>query len=157
MSDHWRRLMKRFHPEGIPWPGSVLYNALSGTKVFLRHYELVAHDVAHYGTAQYLLDIGTGPGHLLLALRKTLPDAELVGVDISPAMIAQAQRNMKIHGCDPYIDVRVGSANSLPFADGMFDRVVSTGSLHHWNDPINHQPSTPCPRCTGFLGLVATP
>lgn len=41
-------MIRRFHPEGIPWPGSALYNALSGTSIFLRHYELVAHDVAQY-------------------------------------------------------------------------------------------------------------
>ena len=129
--------MKRLHPEGIPWPGSVLYNALSGSEIFLRHYELVAHDVAHYGTAQRLLDIGAGPGRLLLALRKTLPDTELVGVDISPAMVAQGQRNVKTCGRDTRIEVRLASANALPFADGTFDRVISTGSLHHWRDPVN--------------------
>lgn len=129
--------MKRFHPGGIPWPGSVLYNALSSTKIFLRHYELVAHDVAHYGAAKCILDIGTGPGHLLLAMRKTLPDTELVGVDISPSMVAQAQRNIETYGRDPRIDVWVADANALPFADETFDRVVSTGSLHHWKDPIH--------------------
>jgi len=84
----WRQFVKRLHPEGIPWPGSVLYNALSSTRVFMRHYELVAHDVARYGAAERILDIGTGPGHLLSALRKTFPNTQLVGVDISPAMIA---------------------------------------------------------------------
>ena len=137
MSNRRRQFLKRFHPEGIPWPGSVLYNALSNTKIFLRHYELVAQDIAHYGTAQRLLDIGTGPGQLLLALRKTLPDAELIGVDISPAMIAKAQRNVKTDGRDTHVEVRVASANALPFADGIFDRVVSTGSLHHWKDPVS--------------------
>jgi ubiquinone/menaquinone biosynthesis C-methylase UbiE len=137
MSDRWRQFLKRFHPEGIPWPGSVLYNALSSTEIFLRHYELVAHDVANYGRARRLLDIGTGPGQLLLALSKTLPEAELVGIDISPAMIAQAQRNLKTHGRDTHIEVKVAGADALPFADGIFDRVVSTGSLHHWNDPVN--------------------
>ena len=118
MSTRWRQLIKRFHPEGIPWPGSVLYNALSGSRIFLRHYELVAHHVAHYGTAKCLLDIGTGPGHLLLALRKTLPDAELVGVDISPAMVAQAQHNLKKHGGDTRIEVRLAGANALPLPMG---------------------------------------
>ena len=137
MGDHWRKFIKRFHPQGIPWPGSVLYNALSSTTIFLRHYELVAHDIAHYGTAQVLLDIGTGPGHLLLALRKILPEAELVGIDISPAMIAQAQRNVKTHGRTTNIELRVAGATALPFADGVFDCVVSTGSLHHWDDPVS--------------------
>ena len=129
--------MKRLHPEGIPWPGIVLYNALSSTKIFLRHYELVAHDLALYGAAERILDIGTGPGHLLLAMRKTLPDAKLVGIDISPPMVAQARRNIETYGRDPGIEVQVADANALPFADGTFDHVVSTGSLHHWKDPIH--------------------
>jgi len=137
MGDRWCKFLKRFHPEGIPWPGSVLYNALSSTSIFLRHYELVAHDIAHYGTARYLLDIGTGPGHLLLALRKRLPEAELIGIDISPAMMAQAQRHVKTHGRATHIELQIAGANALPFADGVFDRVVSTGSLHHWNDPLS--------------------
>ncbi|NTU48957.1 MAG: class I SAM-dependent methyltransferase [Syntrophobacteraceae bacterium] len=37
------------------------------------------------------MDIGTGPGWLLVALRRSLPELELVGVDISPAMAATAQ------------------------------------------------------------------
>ncbi len=138
MSSRWRQFMKRLHPEGIPWPGSILYNAVSSSEIFLRHYELVAHDVAHYGAAESILDIGTGPGHLLLALRKVLPETKLVGVDISPSMIVQAQRNFETRRLvDPRIEVRVAGANALPFADATFDRVVSTGSLHHWKDPIH--------------------
>jgi len=129
--------MKRLHPEGIPWPATVLYDAMSSTKIFMRHYDLVAHDVAHYGAVERILDIGTGPGYLLLAMRKTLPDTELVGVDISPPMVAQAQRNMKTYGRDSNIEVQVADANALPFADDTFDYVVSTGSLHHWKDPIH--------------------
>ena len=136
MSSRWRQIMKRLHPEGIPWPGSALYNAVSSTKIFLQHYELVADEVARYGAAESILDIGTGPGHLLLALRKTLPDTELVGVDVSPAMVAQAHRNVKAHGQDPRIEVRLAAADALPFADGSFDRVISTGSLHHWKAPL---------------------
>jgi ubiquinone/menaquinone biosynthesis C-methylase UbiE len=136
MSGGRRRLLKKLHPEGIPWPGSVLYDAVSGSEIFLRHYELVAADVARYGTPQRLLDIGTGPGRLLFALRKRFPDAELVGVDVSAAMVAQARRNVRRYGSGAGIDVRLAGANELPFAEGTFDRVVSTGSIHHWKDPV---------------------
>lgn len=128
--------MKVIHPEGIVWPGSVLYNAVSSSGIFLKHYKLAASDVANYGTAGSILDIGTGPGRFLLALRQEFPDSELVGVDISPAMVEQAHRNLKKRGRNDRIDVRIAGANSLPFADGTFDRVVSTGSLHHWKDPV---------------------
>jgi SAM-dependent methyltransferase len=136
MTTRWRQFIKRFHPEGIPWPGSLVYNAVSGTEIFRRHYELVAEDVAGYGPAERILDIGTGPGHLLFALRKVFPDTALVGVDISPAMVIQARRNVKARGQESGIEFRTASAEALPFADGAFDRIVSTGSLHHWKDSI---------------------
>ena len=122
MSSRWRQFMKRFHPEGIPWPGSLLYNAVSSTAIFRQHYELVAHDLAHYGTAACILDIGTGPGYLLLAMQKLLPEANLVGVDISSAMVAQARRNLAKCGHDSQTEVRVADAHALPFADETSNR-----------------------------------
>lgn len=136
MTSRWRQLIRRFHPEGIPWPGSALYNALSGTSIFLRHYELVAHDVAQYGARGSILDIGTGPGQLLLAMREAIPETKLVGVDISSAMVAQAQGNLERYGPNHQIKVLVAGANELPFKDEAFGGVVSTGSLHHWKDPL---------------------
>ncbi len=137
MKDRWRQFMKRFHPEGIPWPGSVLYNALSSTEIFLGHYELVARDVARFARPARILDIGTGPGQLLLAMRKVIPEAMLAGVDISPAMVRQARRNFRKYRQANRIDVRVADVNALPFGDETFHCVVSTGSLHHWKDPIH--------------------
>jgi ubiquinone/menaquinone biosynthesis C-methylase UbiE len=136
MTTRWRQFIKGLHPEGIPWPGSCIYNALSRSEIFLRHYELVAHDVSTYGIAERILDVGTGPGQLLFALRRALPDATLFGVDISPAMITQAQKNIDACGYENPIKSIVAGANALPFADETFDRVVSTGSLHHWKAPV---------------------
>jgi ubiquinone/menaquinone biosynthesis C-methylase UbiE len=114
----------------------VLYNALSQTSIFLQHYGLVAHDVARYGTAEHILDIGTGPGRLLFALRRVFPASMLTGIDISPAMIAQAKGNIAKSGRDSRITLQAADATALPFPDETFDRVVSTGAFHHWKDPI---------------------
>lgn len=76
----WRTHLRRWHPEAIPWPGSILYNAISQSRVFTRHYPLVAEDLANYCRWGRVLDIGTGPGWLLLALRRTLPEVEAIGV-----------------------------------------------------------------------------
>jgi ubiquinone/menaquinone biosynthesis C-methylase UbiE len=70
-------------------------------------------------------------------MQKVLPEAKLIGVDISSAMVAQAKRNLEKRRQDLQIEVRVADANALPFNDESFHCVVSTGSLHHWKDPIH--------------------
>ena len=129
------RFFKRIHPESIPWPGSVFYNSISSTAMFQRHYELVADDILSYCTQGHLhlLDIGTGPGRLLVKLHKKSPQMRLVGIDSSPAMVTKARENT---ASIKSIEIREGNASNIPFPDGYFDIVVSTASIHHWKEPI---------------------
>lgn len=136
MSSLGKRIVQRCHPEGIPWPASLLYNAISQSRIFRRQYETVAADIARQCPGGRILDIGTGPGWLLLALRSAAPAVEPVGVDISAAMVAAARKNMERAGCAAAIEIREAAADALPFADSDFDLVVSTGSLHHWKQPV---------------------
>ena len=129
-----RKLLTRLHPEGIPWPATLLYNRLSRTFIFRDHYRLVAEDVAAHCPPGRLLDIGTGPAWLLTKIHDQRPDLALVGVDISPGMVEQARRNMAQAGLADVVDLGVAAADHLPFADGSFDTVISTGSMHHWKD-----------------------
>ena len=39
MRSRLRNILKRFHPEGILFPGTKIYNAVSQTDIFQRHYE----------------------------------------------------------------------------------------------------------------------
>jgi ubiquinone/menaquinone biosynthesis C-methylase UbiE len=134
MLSRFRRVLKKFHPEGIPWPGTAFYNAVSGTSIFQRHYELISRDILGYCSEGRVLDIGTGPGWLLKKLYEASPKFRITGVDISPAMVAKARQNIEEAGLGNVIDIEQGQAKSLPFADGTFDLVVSTGSMHHWKD-----------------------
>ncbi|MBX7255879.1 MAG: class I SAM-dependent methyltransferase [Candidatus Hydrogenedentes bacterium] len=129
-----RRMLKRIHPEGIPWPATLLYNAVSRSSVFQQHYVFVAQDIAAHIQEGRVLDVGTGPGWLLLAIRAQSRDLELVGIDISPAMVHQAHENIGAAGLANHIEVREGGAANIPFPESSFDLVVSTGSLHHWTD-----------------------
>ena len=131
----FRRLLKLFHHEGLPWPGSVFYNTISGVDVFQRHYELIAADIIRFCPAGSILDIGTGPGWLLVKLHNQAPGVSLTGLDISPAMVAKARQNLAKTGLAGSVEIREGAAQKLPFPDASFDAVVSTGSIHHWNDP----------------------
>jgi ubiquinone/menaquinone biosynthesis C-methylase UbiE len=130
-----RGLLKLIHPEGIPWPGSVLYNALSASSIFMRHYELAAQDIVSHCSQGTLLDIGTGPARLLLKLHQQSPGMRLVGIDSSGAMVTEAKRNITEAGLSEFIEVKEGSAREIPFPDRYFDIVVSTVSMHHWKEP----------------------
>ena len=127
--------MKLIHPEGIPWPGSVFYNALSSSTIFMKHYELAAEDILSHCSQGTLLDIGTGPARLLLKLHQQSPGMRLVGIDSSAAMITQAKQNDAQAGMSEFIEIKEGSASRIPFPDQSFDIVVSTVSMHHWKQP----------------------
>ena len=79
------------------------------------------------------LDVGTGPGRLLVEVARQRPDAHVVGVDPSADMIGHARGNVGHLG--DRAELFVASAESLPFPDESFDAVVSTLSAHHWADP----------------------
>ena len=131
-----RRLLKHLHPEGIPWPGAAVYNAISATSIFQRHYGLVAREVINHCPQGSILDIGTGPGWLLLKLHQESPGTRLVGLDTSPSMVAKARKNIADAGLAGVIEVKEGNASRMPFAENSFDAVVSTGSIHHWKHPL---------------------
>lgn len=132
----WRKLLRRMHPQAIPWPASLLYDRLSQSEVFQHHYHLVAEDLPAGGAGSRLLDIGTGPGWLLPKIHQARPEWRLTGVDLSRAMVSKARQNLRKAGLADSISVLAASAERLPFPDGSFDLVVSTGSLHHWRNPI---------------------
>ena len=131
-----RRLLKLFHPEGIPWPGTVVYNWASSTGMFQRHYELVAKHILGFCAQGSLLDVGTGPGWLLLKLHEQCPNMKLVGCDVSAPMVVKTRKNIAEAGFSDLIEVRDSNADQMPFADAFFDIVVSTGSIHHWKVPV---------------------
>jgi SAM-dependent methyltransferase len=67
-----------------------------------------------------ILDLGCGDGQL--TQRIAASGASVVGIDLSPEMLAAA----RLRG----IDAHEGSAESLPFAERSFDAVFSNAVLH---------------------------
>lgn len=94
---------------------------------------LVRRAVRGYQHAR-VLDVGCGAG--LLALRVAQqPEVEAVtGIDLSGDMVSKAREDAELHGADvQFLQV---DAAEMPFADASFDIVVSTLSMHHWDDPL---------------------
>jgi len=71
-----------------------------------------------------VLDVGTGTGKAAVALADWFPHAEVVGIDLSPAMVAEAQR--RVNGCPRF---QVADASRLPFSDATFDLVVLMNAI----------------------------
>ena len=103
-------------------------------RVLRRMYRRLAADVAREAPdGAAVLDVGTGPGVLLVELATRRPDLNLTGVDLSTDMITAATRNLAKFG--ERANARVGDVTHLPFPDRSFDLIVSSLSLHHWDDP----------------------
>jgi len=81
---------------------------------------LIAAAVEHFaGTTgpTRILDLGTGPGTLLLAALDEWPDATGLGVDASEAALTYARRNSERLGCADRAEFRVGD-----WAEGVDER-----------------------------------
>jgi SAM-dependent methyltransferase len=69
------------------------------------------------------LDLGTGTGKAARVVAKRFPDAEVVGVDLAPEMVEEAQRLLPSELAGR-VSFEVADGASLPFPDGAFDLVV---------------------------------
>jgi ubiquinone/menaquinone biosynthesis C-methylase UbiE len=78
-------------------------------------------------SARSALEVGCGTGHFTRWLAQRLP--RVIGIDRSPAMLAQAAR------LDPRVPVVVGDAHTLPFGDRSLDLVVLVTALEFLNAP----------------------
>lgn len=85
-----------------------------------------AVELASLSAEDRFLDVGCGVGVALEAAAAA--GAEVAGVDPSPSMVSRAQRRV------PQADVRVGSAEEIPFPDRHFTVVINVSSFHHWAD-----------------------
>lgn len=82
-----------------------------------------------------ILEIGFGTGRLLEMLVETTEDISVAGVDPTPTMldVALAKEGIKQHASR--IDLRQGTASSLPWPDETFTAVAALHSFQFWEDP----------------------
>lgn len=83
-----------------------------------------------------VLDVACGAGAVTsLTAQATGPAGRVVGLDISPEMLAVA-RQVKGQDGSAAIEWREGSADALPFADGSFDAVICQLGLMFFPDRV---------------------
>ena len=84
-------------------------------------------------TGQRVLDLGCGTGTLALMVKRSQPDAEVVGLDADPQMLKVATAKAALETIAVKFDQ--GMAFSLPYPDDSFDRVLSSLMIHHLKTP----------------------
>ena len=112
---------------------------------WVRHYDKIVGLITmgrtekmHQGTialanlqpGDAVLDVGCGTGKLVLKAEKVVGHAgTAVGLDVEPAMVAQAKNNAaKTHS---HATFGVASIDNIPYPDNSFDVVVSSLVYHH--------------------------
>lgn len=79
---------------------------------------------------EHVIDIGAGAGmDSLIAARMASPGGQVVGVDMTPAMLQKARRAAGETDLDN-VQFRRGYGEELPFDDGWADVVISNGVLN---------------------------
>lgn len=76
-----------------------------------------------------LLDMGCGAGHTALAFAPFV--GRVIAYDIAFAMLGQVHQLMASRGIENIATIQ-GDVGALPFANGIFDAIVSRYSAHHW-------------------------
>jgi SAM-dependent methyltransferase len=79
---------------------------------------------------QRVLDVGCGPGAVTGLLVDRLGTQAVCAIDPSASFVAAAQSRF------PGVDVRQGTAESLPFPDESFDAALAQLVVHFMADPV---------------------
>src|SRR5258705_6830073 len=117
-------------------PSAGLYDLVTHL-VFGRRYDEIAQAIAAEAPDDAtVIDLGCGPGEVLVRLAGLAPTLHLTGVDVDADMVARAQEKAK--RTFPVAERRpqfvVADAGALPFADESVDLVVSSYAVHHLPD-----------------------
>ena len=83
-----------------------------------------------------VIDIGCGPGDVMLRLATARPTARITAIDGSDAMIELAREAVRSAGLLERVTALQGYIPGLPLEERSFDAILSKDLLHHLPDPM---------------------
>jgi len=114
------------------WRRSLLARLMLGLP-FEREYQLILEST-RLDAASDVLDLACGSGIYSRPFARAAGGGRVVGLDLSPAMLAHARRLAAKDRLGNLFFVR-GDAQRLPFPAGSFDLVNCCGALHLFPEP----------------------
>jgi SAM-dependent methyltransferase len=92
--------------------------------------------IAKFGDdLEHAVDLGCGPGDIVIRVARSQPLAHLTAVDASPAMLSIANEAVGRAGLTERIHLVQGRIPGLPIRPRSFTAILSKDMLHHMHDP----------------------
>ena len=88
------------------------------------------------GPADQVLEIGFGTGWAIQQASRMAVNSLVAGVDRSKTMLAQANFRNRNGIKSGRVDLRLGTAASIPFEDEQFDKASAVNSFHEWGEAL---------------------
>jgi ubiquinone/menaquinone biosynthesis C-methylase UbiE len=125
MFTHSDRILDQFTRQAAPFSAAAA----------IRNEEALARIVrlAEAGPEDTVLDVACGPGLLACAFAPAV--RHVTGVDVTPAMLAQARALQQTKGI-ANVDWDLAEVPPLPYADGRFSIVTCRFAFHHMLHPL---------------------
>jgi SAM-dependent methyltransferase len=98
------------------------------TRIGPHHLRALDRALDDVSPPRRVLDLGTGTGVVALALAERYPEAEVVGIDLSPGMVEEARGKLtpELAG---RLSFEVGDASALACPDGDFQLAVLSNMI----------------------------
>ncbi len=87
------------------------------------------------GRGGEVLDVGTGPGRIAIALCRADRRCRVLGIDLAGPMLDLGRRNVADAELADRVRFARGDAKNLPFPNGRFEAVMANTIIHHIPDP----------------------
>jgi ubiquinone/menaquinone biosynthesis C-methylase UbiE len=135
MPESGRLIMERMlEPEVMDtWEEAIDYDTMDFTNV---NTAFAAEAIALGPKKQALvLDAGTGTGRIPVLICEMTPQWQIVAIDLAANMLKIASERIKQAKLQQQISCELVDAKKLPYADGIFDMVISNSLVHHLPEP----------------------
>jgi 2-polyprenyl-3-methyl-5-hydroxy-6-metoxy-1,4-benzoquinol methylase len=123
-NQHNHLIIEQFTKQAVPFVEMPEHSEAEAMRLLLKALELTPSET--------VLDVGCGPGLVATAIAPHV--ASVTGIDITPAMITQAEKSQTEKKLTN-LSWQVADVNQLPFREADFSRVVSRYTFHHFLQP----------------------
>ena len=87
-------------------------------------------------TGGRILDVGCGFGATAIVLAQSLPQCEVVGIDLSDPLLALANKMVRGNGMGERVTFEKADVQEIPYEDNSFDALINLQMLHIVKEPI---------------------